>query len=84
MKIVDVQLETHHENPDAVAYYTYVATDEGKVNKKKLKEAVKAFEDEEFGVDDDGEEELDYELEERPNKLSEHTGLRRFYVRDYE
>ncbi len=84
MKIIDVQLETHHENDDAVAYYTYVATDDVKVNRKKLKEAVKAFEAEEFGVNGDGDDPLDYKLEEMPNKLSEHAGLRRFYVREFE
>lgn len=84
MKIIDLQLETHHENNDAVAWYAYVETSEPKVNLGALESALINFEAEEFGVDNEGEDPLEYDLEEKPNKLSRHTGLRRFYVRDFE
>lgn len=76
-RLIYVQTETCDENRDAVAWYAYF---DGEPDGDDLD---RVFEDRgrvcECGL---GWDELTYEdsREEVPNRLSEHTGLRRWYV----
>ena len=76
-KLVAVQLETCHANTDGTAWYAYFTGEFPEDNFKILKEIEKAAKEDGAPLGVEIEEDS---VEEVPNALSKHTGLRRYYV----
>lgn len=77
-KLVVIQVETSHHDPNAVAFYAYFEGGEC-----DLKQVQAAFDDEDSElIEGGGSPFLDdgLQAEEVPNRLSKATGLRRFFV----